>query len=209
MKTSKLCASQLCCVVTVAVVLASGQVLAADTQQPPLLRFPDVSQDTVVFVHAEDIWTAPATGGPARRLTDDEGQERHPKFSPDGSMIAFTAEIDGNPDVYVMGADGSNVRRLTFHPAADEVVGWHPTENKILFRSARRSAQRYDRLFLISPEGGGGPEMLPLHEAGRGSYSADGTEIVYNRIAREDRTWKRYFGGMAQDLWLYDFQTKR
>ena len=209
MKISTSLARRLRVIVMVAVTAAWGQILAAASPHPPLLRFPDVFQDTVVFVHAEDIWIAPVTGGPARRLTDDEGQERHPKFSPDGSLIAFTAEIDGNPDVYVMNADGSNVRRLTFHPAADEVVGWHPTENKILFRSARRSAQRYDRLFLISPDGGGGPEMLPLHEAGRGSYSADGTQIVYNRIAREDRTWKRYFGGMAQDLWLYDFQTKQ
>ncbi len=208
MKIRRLLPGRLDSVITAAAILTSAQVPAAQSSPPPLLRFPDVSGDAVVFVEGEDIWTAPATGGPARRLTDDEGQERHPKFSPDGSLIAFTAEIDGNPDVYVMGADGSNVRRLTYHPAADEVVGWHPTENRILFRSARLSAQRYDRLFLISPDGGA-PEMLPLHEAGRGSYSPDGSQIVYNRIAREDRTWKRYFGGMAQDLWLYDFQTKQ
>ncbi len=173
----------------------------------PLLRFPDVHGDTVVFTHAEDIWTAPTAGGQALRLTDSEGEERHPKFSPDGSVIAFTADMDGNPDVYVMDASGADVRRLTFHPSADEVVGWHPTKNKVMFRSSRQSYSRFDRLFLIAPDGTG-LEQLPIHEAGRGSFSADGSRIAYNRIAREDRTWKRYFGGMAQDLWLYDLATR-
>jgi tricorn protease len=178
---------------------------AAETQ---LLRFPDVHGDRVVFVHAEDIWTAPTAGGTALRLTDDEGEERHPKYSPDGSLIGFTAEIDGNPDVYVMAANGGDIRRLTFHPGRDEVVGWHPTRNQIMFRSARHSfGRRFDRLFLISPDGTG-LEELPLHEAGRASFSSDGSKIVYNRVAREDRTWKRYHGGMAQDLWLYDFATQ-
>jgi tricorn protease len=172
----------------------------------PLLRFPDVHGDTVVFVHAEDVWTAPLAGGRALRLTDDEGEERHPKFSPDGSLIAMTAQIDGNPDVWVMRADGSNLHRVTYHPSADEVVGWHPTNGKILFRSSRHSYSRFDRLFLIAPDGSG-LEELPLHEAGRGSFSPDGSRIAYNRIAREDRTWKRYYGGMAQDLWLYEFAT--
>ncbi len=143
----------------------------------PLLRFPDVHEDTVVFVHAEDIWTAPADGGFARRLTDDEGEERHPKFSPDGSLIAFTAEIGGNADVWMMKADGSDLKRLTYHPSPDEVVGWHPTRNMVMFRSARRSYSRFDRLFLINPDGSG-LEELPLHEAARASFSPDGTKIA-------------------------------
>jgi tricorn protease len=179
---------------------------AAAATSDPLLRFPDVHGDAVVFVHAEDIWTAPAGGGRAYRLTDDEGEERHPKYSPDGSLIAFTAEIDGNPDVWVMNADGSGLRRITFHPEDDEVVGWHPVTGKIMFRSTRRSWSRFDRLFLIAPDGSG-LEVLPMNEAGRGSFSADGTKIAYNRLAREDRTWKRYYGGMAQDVWLYDLAT--
>ncbi|MEN8162875.1 MAG: PDZ domain-containing protein, partial [Acidobacteriota bacterium] len=185
--------------------LISVSAIAADVPRP-LLRFPDIHGDTVAFVHAEDIWTAPAAGGAALRLTDDEGEDRHPRFSPDGSMLAYTSSAGGNADVWVMHADGSNPRRLTFHPGADEVIGWHPTENKVLFRSNRLSWSRFDRLFLISPDGSG-LEVLPLHEAGRGAYAPDGQQIVYNRIAREDRTWKRYRGGMAQDLWLYDFRT--
>lgn len=199
--------------VSIAVLVCLASVLPAIADDggaaapgAPLLRFPDVAADTVVFSYAEDIWSVPVSGGPARRLTDDEGQERHPKLSPDGSLIAFTGEVDGNPDVYVMRADGSGLRRLTYHPDADEVIGWHPTSTKILFRSSRSSWSRFDRLFLISPAGGGAEE-LPLHEAGRGCFSPDGTRIAYNQIATEDRTWKRYHGGMAQDLRLYDFAT--
>ncbi len=179
---------------------------AAENSPRPLLRFPDIHGDTVAFVHAEDIWTASAAGGPALRLTDDEGEDRHPRFSPDGSLLAYTSQAGGNADVWVMHSDGSDPRRLTFHPGTDEVIGWHPTKNKVLFRSNRLSWSRFDRLFLISPDGSG-LEVLPLHEAGRGAFSPDGQQIVYNRIAREDRTWKRYRGGMAQDLWLYDFST--
>jgi tricorn protease len=194
-----------------ALCLALSLPVSAGDREPapsgaPLLRFPDVGGDMVVFTYAEDIWSVPVSGGPAHRLTDDEGQERHPKLSPDGALIAFTGEVDGNPDVYVMRADGSGLRRLTYHPDADEVIGWHPISGKIMFRSSRSSWSRFDRLFLISAAGGGAEE-LPLHEAGRGCFSPDGARIAYNQIATEDRTWKRYHGGMAQDVRLYDFAT--
>jgi tricorn protease len=192
---------------TFAILASLVPARTSEISGPPLLRFPDVHGDSVVFVHGEDIWSASTGGGLARRLSDDEGEERHPKFSADGSLIAFTAEIDGNPDVYVMDAAGRDVRRLTYHPSADEVVGWHATEDRILFRSSRHSYSRFDRLFLVAPDGTG-LEELPLHEAGRGSFSPDGGKIAYNRVAREDRTWKRYRGGMAQDLWLFDFATQ-
>ena len=187
-------------------VMGSAAALPAADDLRPLLRFPDIHGDTVVFVNGEDVWTAPVAGGRAHRLTDDEGEDRHPRFSPDGSLIAFSSEAGGNRDVWVMGRDGSNPRRLTFHPADDEAVGWHPVHNTVIFRSNRQSWSRFDRLFSIAPDGSG-VEVLPLHEAGRGDISPDGTRIVYNRIAREERTWKRYRGGMAQDLWLYDFAT--
>lgn len=191
-------------VFVVAGLAAAGTVLEAH----PLLRFPDVRGNTVVFVHAEDIWSIPVSGGVAQRLTLDEGEERYPKISPDGTLIAFTAEIDGNPDVYVMRIDGSDVKRLSFDPSGyDEVVGWTP-DGKILFASARNSSQRYLRLFTVRPDGS---ELMrvPLHEASRGSFSPDGKRLVYTRTTRENRTWKRYYGGTAQDLWLFDFEARK
>jgi tricorn protease len=172
------------------------------------MRFPDVHENSIVFVYGEDIWSVSTEGGVATRLTIHDGQERFPKFSPDGTMIAFTGEYDGNGDAYVMNVHGGNVTRVTYHPYYDEVVGWHPTKNKILFRSFRHSFGYFYHLFLISPDGTG-LEELAIHEAAQGSYSPDGKKIAYNRVPREHRTWKRYRGGMAQDIYLFDFEKNK
>ncbi len=192
-----------CCSLLVALLVLSGGSAAAAGPRP-LMRFPDVHGATVVFVYGEDIWSVPVTGGVAQRLTINEGEERSPKFSPDGSLIAFTGEYDGNVDAYVMDTEGGNITRLTYHPGNDEVVGWHPTRNKVIFRSSRSSFSRFDRLFMIAPDGSG-LEELPLSEASYGSFSGDGARIAYTRIGIEDRTWKRYHGGWAPDLFVYDF----
>lgn len=186
--------------------LITPSLLAAESR--PLLRFPDLHEDTVVFVYGEDLWRASIDGGIAQRLTIHDGQERFPKFSPDGQLIAFTGEYDGNTDVYVMGPHGERITRVTFHPGVDTVVGWHPRTGNILFRSARRAYSRFERLYLIAPDGSGLEELV-LHEAAAGSFSPTGDQIAYNRVAREHRTWKRYRGGLAQNLWLFDFATKQ
>jgi tricorn protease len=184
---------------------ASQKVSAEDTN--PLMRFPDIHKDKVVFVSAGDIWIAPASGGDAKRLTIHDGQESFPKFSPDGNLIAFSGEYDGNTDVYVMNIKGGNIKRLTFNPAHDEVLGWHSTENKILFRSRRSPGTGIEtsRIYTISPDGGL-PKPLILIEGARGSFSPEGTKIAFNKTARSYRTWKRYQGGRAQDIYLYNLE---
>lgn len=192
------------------VLLASvlvAEAARAQDEKRPLLRFPDLHGNTVVFSHGGDLWKAPATGGVAQRLTVHDGDETFPKFSPDGGSIAFTGQYDGNTDVYVMNEYGGEIRRVTFHPGADTVVGWHPKTEKILFSSSRSSFSRFSRLFAISPEGTD-LEEIPLHEAAAGSFSPDGKRIAYNRVSRETRTWKRYQGGLAQEVYLYDFSTE-
>jgi tricorn protease len=186
-----------------AVVFSSG--FSAAAVERPLMRFPDIHGNTIVFVYGDDIWSVPAKGGIATRLTIHDGSERFPKFSPDGSMIAFTGEYDGNADVYVMNVHGGEINRVTYHSSYDQVVGWHPTENKIIFRSSRKSFSRFYRLFMISPDGTH-PETLIMHEAVQGSFSPDGKKIAYNRVPREFRTWKRYRGGTAQQIYLFDFE---
>jgi tricorn protease len=171
-----------------------------------LLRFPDVHGNQVVFVAQEDIWMASTEGGTAVRLTMNDGEEHFPKFSPNGKLIAFSGEYDGNEDVYVMNTDGSNITRVTWHPGGDEVVGWHPTKNKIIFTSSRSSYSRFSRLFMISPDGTGLEELI-LCEAVQGSFSPDGKQIAYNKVSRENRTWKRYKGGTAQEVYVYNLET--
>ncbi len=178
------------------------------SEKRPLMRFPDVHGNTIVFIYGEDIWSVSTEGGIATRLTIHDGEERFPKFSPDGKTIAFTGEYDGNGDIYVMDVYGGNITRVTYHPYYDRVVGWHPTKNKIIFSSFRKSFGRFNRLFLISPDGTGIEELM-LHEADQGSYSPDGKKIAFNKIGREFRTWKRYKGGMAQEIYIFDFEQKK
>ncbi|MCK4236138.1 MAG: PD40 domain-containing protein, partial [Candidatus Krumholzibacteria bacterium] len=192
------------CLVAVFFLMCHSRASLASVERP-LMRFPDVYDSTIVFVYGEDIWSVPAEGGVATRLTIHDGEERFPKFSPGGERIAFTGEYDGNSDIYVMNVHGGDITRVTYHPGYDEVVGWHPTENRILFRSSRHSFSRFYRLFLISPDGTGIEELI-MHEAVQGSFSPDAKKIAYNRISREFRTWKRYRGGTAQDIYLFDFE---
>jgi tricorn protease len=192
----------------VLVLLAAAAGFAQDAGHDFLMRFPDVHGDSVVFVAGEDIWIAPAQGGIATRLTMHDGEEVFPKISPDGSLIAFTGEYDGNADVYVMDTYGGNITRVTYHPGYDAVIGWDAVSNRIMFTSSRNSFSRFTRVYLINPDGTG-LEELPLPEAAQASFSGDGKQIAYCKISREGRTWKRYRGGLAPDIYIYDFATKK
>jgi len=180
--------------------------VAATAPETRLMRFPDIWNDQVVFVYAEDLWVSSTKGGPARRLTAHPGDELYPKFSPDGKWIAFTGQYDGNSDVFVVPAAGGEPKRLTYHPAVDMVLGWSP-DGRILFRSNRASdLGDYTRLFLISPDGGM-PEMLSVPRASLASFSADGQRIAYNLTSQEMRTWKRYRGGWKSPIALFDLKS--
>ncbi len=194
---------------TLALALLAAPPAARAADDPrPLMRNPTIHGDTVAFSYGGDLWKAPAGGGTAVRLTVDDGDEELPRFSPDGSRIAFTAEYDGDADVYVMSAEGGGITRVTWHPAFDRVVGWHPVSGKILFASDRGGWPPVRRLYAVAPDGSG-LEELPIHEAAWGSISADGRFLVYTPVATEHRTWKRYTGGLAQDVHLYEFATRK
>ncbi|MCK4749921.1 MAG: PD40 domain-containing protein, partial [Bacteroidales bacterium] len=202
MKKTNLKPGRIFPVVSIILLLIAGSLKA----EGPLMRFPDIHKDLIVFVHGEDIWSVSAEGGVANRLTMHDGQERFPKFSNDGSMIAFSAEYDGNTDVYVMNMYGGEITRVTFHPGSDVVIGWHPEKNKIIFSASRENFPGLGQLYLVSPDGTG-LEKLIFHEAAQGTYSPDGKHFAYNKTFREFRTWKRYKGGRAQEIYLYDFET--
>ena len=128
--------------------------LAAAADGPLLLQKPTLSKTHIVFSYAGDLWSVARDGGDAVRLTSGTGSETDPAFSPDGTKIAFTGEYDGNVDVFVIPASGGVPKRLTWHPAADQVLGWTPDSKKIIFTSARAAYSRFSEMYTVPAEGG-------------------------------------------------------
>ncbi len=181
-----------------------------------LLRFPNISNDLVAFVYAGDIWSVPASGGDARRLTSHPGLELFPRISPDGRWIAFSAEYSGSRQVWVIPAEGGTPRQLTWYNDVGimpprggydyVVMDWTPDSRKVLVRCNRTPwGERMGRYFLVALDGGL-ETPLAIPEGGGASFSPDAAQIVYTPIEREFRTWKRYQGGRAQDIWIYDLK---
>jgi tricorn protease len=188
-----------------ALVLSSISALFAQ-QEARLLRFPAIHGNQIVFSYAGDLYTVAATGGVARKLTNNVGYEMFARFSPDGKWIAFTGQYDGNTEVYLMSADGGIPKRLTFTATLDRddvsdrmgpnniVMAWKDNAH-IVYRSRRIEPIDFkSQLFVVSVEGGV-PEQLPLPRGGFCSFSPDGKRMAYNRVFREFRMWKRYRGG--------------
>ena len=176
---------------------------AAEPAETLLLRQPAVSRDAVAFVYAGDLWLTGFEGGAARRLTVGPGVETAPAFSPDGRLLAFTGEADGNRDVYVVPAAGGTPRRLTFHPGDDTVRGWTPDGARVLFGSSRDTPSGAERLFTVAAAGGFA-EPLALPEAYHASFSSDGKRLAYTPLPDAFQTWNRYRGGQTPPVWLFD-----
>ncbi|HXG68895.1 MAG TPA: peptidase S41, partial [Blastocatellia bacterium] len=201
-----------------AVVLTALVLLPVSASaQTKLLRFPDIHGDRVVFTYGGDLWTAPAQGGTATRLTAHPGVEVFAKFSPDGRWIAFTGQYDGDEQVYVIPATGGEPKQLTFYPARgpltprwgydNQVYGWTKDGRSIVFRSLRDSwTLPISRLYTV-PMNGGPAEALPMPESGAGDFSPDGTQMVYSPRSRDFRSEKRYGGGQANYLYIFNLRT--
>ena len=214
MKTKAISALAFCLLVLPALSFGAGEAR--------VLRFPAVSNDQVVFSYGGDLYTVPLAGGLARKLTSFyEGYEAFARFSPDGKSIAFTGEYDGNREVFLIPAEGGAPKRLTYTPTLGRddisdrmgpnnlVMGWTPDGKSVVFRSRMREWNDFNGQLYLVPSAGGTPDELPLPRGGFCSFSPDGKKFAYNRIFREFRTWKRYRGGMADDIWVYDFATKK
>jgi len=174
-----------------------------------MMRYPDASATQIAFAYAGDIWVAPKAGGEAVRLSSPRGEESFPKFSPDGSLIAFTGNYDGNQDIYVMPATGGLPRRITHHGAPDRVLEWFPDGKQILFATSMTSYKdRFNQLYRVSADGGL-PVKLPMPYGEFGAIAPDGKSIAFNPISVDFRTWKRYRGGMNPDIWLLNLESFR
>jgi len=169
-----------------------------------MMRYPDVSSNQIAFVHAGDIWVVPKAGGEAMRLSSPRGEESFPKFSPNGTELAFSGNYDGNMDLYVMPVSGGLPRRITHHGAPDRLIGWYPDGKRLLYATSATSYKdRFNQLYSVSASGGL-PEKLPMPYGEFGALSPDSTKIAYTPISVDFRTWKRYRGGMNPDIWIFD-----
>lgn len=194
-----------------AVALIAAPSAGAETK---LLRFPDIHGNEVAFSYGGDIWIASTEGGGARRVTSHPGVELFPKFSPDGRYIAFTGQYGGDEQVFVVPSGGGEARQLTFYPAQgplpdrwgydNQVYGWTPDGSSVLFRSLRDASGLTDGRLYTVPAEGGLPEALPMTISGAGILSRDGSQALFSPLARDFRTWKRYQGGWAQDLHIFN-----
>ncbi|MDQ3069985.1 MAG: PDZ domain-containing protein [Acidobacteriota bacterium] len=172
-----------------------------------MLAQPALSATHVAFVYGGDLWVAGLDGGTARRLTSDEGNESNPTFSADGRTLAFSAQYDGNIDVYTVPVDGGIPVRLTYHPGQDIVQSFTPDGKAVLFTSPRHVfTGRYTQLFTVPVEGGL-ETQLPIPNASQAAYSPDGRKIVYNPLAPSFMQWKSYRGGTHSVLYVYDVKT--
>jgi tricorn protease len=194
--------------------VAWGCLTCAHAAGTKLLRFPDVWHDRIVFSYAGDLWTVGNKGGEAVRLTSNPGLELFAKFSPDGQHIAFTGQYGGDEQVYVMPAGGGAPQQLTFYPAAgpladrwgfdNQVYGWTPDGGAVLFRSTRDGYMLTDSKLYTVPLAGGAATPLPMPVSGAGHFSPDGKRIAYSPLWRDFRSEKRYQGGWANDLYIFD-----
>ena len=182
------------------------QTASAQSDPPLLLRFPTVSKTQIVFNYAGDLWTVSRDGGDARRLTSGVGVETLPHFSPDGSMVAFTGEYEGNRDVYVVPSTGGVPRRLTFHPADEYVAGWTPDGKKIVFNSWGSSFIHFEDQLYTVPVEGGMPTQVPLPIVEAATFSPDGTHVAYVPHPIWEAAWKRYHGGQTTPIWIADLK---
>jgi tricorn protease len=188
----------------------SASIAGAHAQVQPhggMMRYPDVSATQIVFVYADDLWLVSREGGMASPLASPPGVEAFPRFSPDGQTIAFVGNYDGNKDIYTLPISGGVPTRVTHHPSAEILSDWTPDGKLMFFTNGLAGRDRIVELFTVSPQGGL-PEKMPVPYGAFASISPSGEWLAYTPHTADNRTWKRYRGGMATDIWLFNLRNK-
>ena len=186
-------------------------VTSVFSQGTRLLRQPSLSSTHIAFAYGGDIWATDLNNQKVLRLTSTPAVESNPQFSPDGKWIAFNSNRSGNQAIYIVSVEGGSPKRLTWHPGSASVCGWSSDGKFVLYTTSRDNAPTgFARLWTVSMEGGPS-SMLTNQWAADGSFSADGKQIVIDRIQRWDVEWRHYRGGQNTPLVILNLtdQTER
>ncbi|MDG2291459.1 MAG: PDZ domain-containing protein [Phycisphaerales bacterium] len=190
------------CLILLASLLGPSAASLAAEPHAGMLRSPDISRDHIVFSYANDLWIVPREGGAARPLASPAGREGRPRFNEDGTQIAFTGNYDGGFDIYVIPAEGGQPHRVTHHPGREDFCDW--TGNQLLFAARNYQGLGQDQKLYVVDADGGLPDELPVPYGAAAAIHGNGSLLAYTPHSRDSRTWKRYRGGMASDLWIMD-----
>ena len=205
MKTTRKLLVALLCVATMAT-SQLGSVLGETQPSGGMLRYPDVGSTHIVFSYANDLWLVPREGGMAQPLASPTGPEMSPRFSPDGKTIAFVGNYDGGRDLYTIAVTGGVPTRLTYHPAREMLCDWTPEGQLLYSTNGFSGLSRVQQLYTTSLDNPL-PKKLPVAYGTNGAISEDGVWLAFTPYSRDTRTWKRYRGGMASDIWLFNLET--
>jgi Tol biopolymer transport system component len=136
-----------------------------------------------------DVWRIASDGsGEPERLTDAPGDDRAASYSPDGRTLAFDSTRDGDTELYLMDADGSDQRRLTVDPGWDWGQSWSPDGSRIAFNSTRSG---WAQIWVVSPDGGEPTRVTDSqYEDVTPIWAPDGSRIAFTRR-----------GGESEDVW--------
>lgn len=189
--------------------VAATPVLAQNKPSAGMMQYPDVSETQIVFSYANDLWVVSKDGGPASPLASPDGVERFPRFNPAGTQIAFSGNYEGGNDLYTIAVDGGVAQRVTYHPSSESLCDWTPDGKKLIYTTnGFAGLGRQQQLFTISAKGSALPQQLPVPYGANGAISSDSNWLAYTPYARDTRTWKRYRGGLASDVWLFHLKDK-
>ena len=177
-----------------------------NTTQPtsrPYFRTPVISPSSeyIAFVYAADIWLVPAAGGRAERLTAHPSTHHAPRWSPDGTQLAFTSNRTGTGDLYILSFTNDDVRRVTYHEQASTAEAWS-ADGKHLFFSSARDLQG-TAIYRVAAEGGTPIPWIvqPYERLVHLSVSPEGRHLAFN-VSR-DPWWRRGpnpYGGA--EVWI-------